>query len=95
MKKFISIILVLALLTGMLTSCGGNNAQVDAENNNTADQVQEQGDGLPGEENAAEQRIQPNLPEPNFNGYKFTFVCSDFEASDDYMSGAPFDGGNS
>jgi hypothetical protein len=73
MKKFISIILLITLISGILISCGDKNTPEKPDtpvDNNTPTA----GDNKSGGEDTAKARIEPDLPEKNFEGYTFTFL---------------------
>jgi len=95
MKKIIpviSLILILAMLAGILISCGENNT----ENNDNANIDENAAGNQDGddpdisEENASEPRIEADLPDEDFGGYTFTFLTSIYD-SDDWISPTPLE----
>ena len=91
MKKFIALILVLAMIAGMLISCGSNTPKEADKNNDVNANAQENQDGAQAaEEITTEKRIEPELPDEKFGGYTFTFLTHLYEG-DDWLSSQPLE----
>ena len=85
-RKFIMSILLMILLTACIfaaVSCSGDNAKTETPDSNPISTLSpnESSGGNP-QENTAETRLSPNLPDPDytdFNGYKFTFLSHRYD----------------
>jgi len=89
MKKIISVLLVLAMLAGMLISCGDKNAAKDGGDNSTTNAPA--GEQTPAvEQTTAAERILPDLPDETFNGYVFTFLTHS-DGGDDWPALNPLE----
>jgi len=84
MKKIIfiiSVIFVAALLSGILLSCGDSKPNENNDGNNNAVEPDNQGDG----EDTAQARIEPDLPDKDFEGYTFTFFAHQINYAGDWV----------
>jgi len=88
-KKITALLLFFALIAGILISCGGG-APDKAEDGNKADVNVPDEQGGETDENAGEPRIEPELPDMDFGGYKFTFLTLLYDG-DDWVGDKPFE----
>ena len=79
MKKIISLMLTLAMISCIFISCGEKTPATAEGENTTADNTDSGGTD---ETDKTEQRIEPELPESDFGGYAFTFLTHLYEGSD-------------
>jgi len=87
MKKIISLVLILTIMAGILISCGGNPASgnTDKTNSNDKNNTSAAGDNQTVAENTTQGRIEPNLPEKDFEGYTFTFFAHRIDYAGDWI----------
>ena len=84
-KSIISIMLIIAMMSGILISCGEKNKEnPDSNIQNTTSGGSPDGGEQLGEdgEDKAEPRIDPELPEMDFGGYAFTFLTHLYDGDD-------------
>ena len=88
-KKLISLMLIALIIAGILISCGEKSSgNTDGDNNKVTDAADNQSGEKSGDgdddnaDNKAEERIEPNLPDSDFGGYKFTFLTHEYEGAD-------------
>lgn len=82
MKKIISILLITAFISSLLLSCGDNtsgndNSTTTTTSGNAANQSAEENNSAQQEE-----RLDPGLPERDYEGYTFTFLSHLYEGGD-------------
>jgi len=77
-KKLISLMLIALIIAGILISCGEKSSgNTDGDNNKVTDAADNQSGEKSGDgdddnaDNKAEERIEPNLPDSDFGGYKY------------------------
>jgi len=85
-KKVIALILILAMLAAILISCGETTDDPDGNDGANADNPGGASDG----EGEEEPRIEPDLPEIDFEGYTFTFLSLETD-SDDWPAPTPLE----
>jgi len=88
MKKFISFMFITALISNILISCGDKSASENVNNNDrnipNADNNQ---DSIT--EDTALAKIEPDLPDRDFEGYTFTFIAHRIDYQGDWTYDDP------
>ena len=87
MKKFISLIsfiLIIVLISGMLISCGGGKPS-EKTDTNVENNIPAAEDNKNAAEDNANARIEPDLPEKDFDGYTFTFFAHRIDYAGDWV----------
>ena len=86
MKKLISIILLIAIISGILISCGNKN-ESEKTGDKGDDNIQATQNNQTGEETntPAQEKIKPDLPEMDLKGYTFTFFAHRIDYAGDWV----------
>ena len=79
MKKIITLLLITAFMTMALISCGEDSTNADNANEANTQNIEE---SPPESATASEKRIEPDLPDANYEGYVFTFLTHLYEGGD-------------
>ena len=87
--KFISLLLTIVMLLGLLLSCGGDNTAVETDDNKQTDTADLDGESTT-PENVEEARIDPELPDSDFDGYQFNFLTHLY-SGDDWVNETPLE----
>jgi len=86
MKKLISVLLIIALISGVLISCGDNSGTTEKTDANADGNIPAAGENQEGAENTAQtERLKPDLPEKDFEGYTFTFFAHRIDYAGDWV----------
>ena len=86
MKRFIAFILVLALISSVFISCGGKDTPANTDKTPENDIQNAENNQSGGEDSAqAQKRIEPDLPEKDFDGYTFTFFAHRIDYAGDWV----------
>ena len=86
MKKFIAVIILSAMVLTIMVSCGDDKQNTEKPGENNADiPAGETDQNQSGGADAANERIEPELPEKDFEGYEFTFYAHKIDYAGDWV----------
>jgi len=87
--KFMAVVLAVLFILNILLSCSKTTNNVSVEKDNTISGGQD-GGGSNAEDGAVQAKLEPDLPDMDFNGYTFTFLTHLY-SGDDWISSTPLE----